>query len=64
MATGVGWVHFEGYHYTDRPLKPPLWYKNMVLISYTSCTIVNFIVLYSQLFRYYGNRSRSGGQFE
>ena len=36
-------VQFVGCHYIARPLKPPLWHKNLALVSYTSRVIANFM---------------------
>jgi len=41
MATGVV---LEWYHYIVRPLKPPLWYRNLALVSYTRRVIAKFYV--------------------
>ena len=52
-------VPFARYHYIAGSLKPPLWYKNLALISCTSRVITNFMSKWSTC-RYRGNRGRSG----
>jgi len=55
MATGVGWgpVWITPLH-CPTP-KPPLWFKDLALISYTSRVIANFVFKYPN-FCYHDNR--------
>ena len=45
---------FHQFDYIARPLKLPLWYNNLALISYTGRAIANFISKQST-FYYHGN---------
>jgi len=55
---GLVWhkVHFHSL--CGRPVKPPIWRKNLDDISYTSWVIANFLLKFT-IFGYYGNKGGS-----